>query len=171
LPAAAAATTLASGDHRGTGEFAGAAAVTLGATFGLKYLVDERRPNGGRHSFPSGHTSISFCSAEFLRRRYGPACGLPAYALAAFVAWSRVEAKEHYVHDVLAGAAIGIVSSRVLATPYRGHTLGVVAGSEGRAGWRFGITIAVPAPGLGRGGSAPRSLSRAPILSQGAPEE
>src|SRR5690349_3992866 len=36
-------------------------------TEGLKYAINERRPNGGLHSFPSGHTSIAFTGAEFIR--------------------------------------------------------------------------------------------------------
>jgi len=89
-------------------------------TFGLQYTIDEKRPNGEPHSFPSGHTSISFASAEFVRNRYGWKYGLPAYVLASFVAYSRVEAKQHYIHDVLAGAAIGIVSSYLFTRPYEG---------------------------------------------------
>src|SRR5689334_2533807 len=32
-------------------------------TYGLKYSVTEERPNGGGHSFPSGHTSVAFSGA------------------------------------------------------------------------------------------------------------
>jgi membrane-associated phospholipid phosphatase len=135
LPAAATTTTLGHRDRRGTQQFAAAAALTLGTTYGLKYSDAERRPNGGKHSFPSGHSSISFCSAEFLRRRYGPAYGAPAYALAAFVAYSRVEAKAHYVHDVIAGAALGMISSYLLARPFHDHRLGIAAGGDGRSAW------------------------------------
>jgi hypothetical protein len=78
-------------------------------TEGLKYAVNETRPNGGRHSFPSGHTSFAFTGAEFIRKEYGWGWGIPAYAAASFVGWSRVESNEHYTRDVLAGAAIGIL--------------------------------------------------------------
>lgn len=78
-------------------------------TQGLKYVVDETRPNGGRHSFPSGHTSFAFAGAEFIRKEYGWGWGIPAYATAGFVGWSRVESHQHYARDVLAGAAIGIL--------------------------------------------------------------
>jgi len=74
--------------------------VTLGVTYSLKYAVDETRPNGGNQSFPSAHTSISFSAAEFMRKRLWLEYGIPAYALASFVAYSRVEAREHYAHDV-----------------------------------------------------------------------
>src|SRR5256885_2577646 len=58
-------------DDEGTLQFAKSAGVTTAVTYALKYLVPDERPNGGAHAFPSGHTSISFCSAEFIRKRYG----------------------------------------------------------------------------------------------------
>lgn len=86
----------------------GRAGLTTGA---LKYTVNETRPNGGAHSFPSGHASAAFTGAEFIRKEYGWSWGAPAYLAASFVAWSRVEADKHYTHDVLAGAAIGILAN------------------------------------------------------------
>jgi membrane-associated phospholipid phosphatase len=80
-------------------------------TVALKHAVDETRPNGGRYSFPSGHASFAFTGAEFIRKEYGWEWGLPAYAAASFVAWSRVEANKHYTRDVLAGAAVGILAN------------------------------------------------------------
>jgi len=76
----------------------------------LKSTVDETRPDGGSHSFPSGHASTAFAAAEFIRSEYGWAWGTPALLAASFVAWSRVEARRHYTHDVLAGAAIGVLA-------------------------------------------------------------
>jgi membrane-associated phospholipid phosphatase len=120
LPAAAAGLTLEQRDWPGTLEFAESAALTLGVTYALKYTVQERRPNGGNESFPSGHTSISFSAAEFMRKRYGLEYGIPAYALASFVAYSRVESGQHHPGDVIAGASIGIVSSYIFTKPYKG---------------------------------------------------
>jgi membrane-associated phospholipid phosphatase len=107
-------------DGEGAMEFGESAAATLGVTYGLKYTVEEHRPNGGTQSFPSGHTSISVCAAEFIRKRYGWEYAVPAYALAGFVGYSRVEAREHYPHDVLAGAAIGFASSFLFTKSYKG---------------------------------------------------
>jgi PAP2 superfamily len=81
------------------------------ATGVLKLTVHETRPNGGSHSFPSGHASTAFAGAEFIRKEYGWGWGTPAYLAAGFVAWSRVEAKQHYTRDVLAGAAIGVLAN------------------------------------------------------------
>jgi hypothetical protein len=80
-------------------------------TAALKYAVDAKRPDGGSRSFPSGHTSLAFTGAEFIRKEYGWGWGAPAYLAAGFVGWSRVEAKRHYTRDVLAGAAIGILAN------------------------------------------------------------
>jgi membrane-associated phospholipid phosphatase len=123
LPATAAGLTLGYKDGKGALQFGESAALTLGVTYTLKYTVNETRPNGGSQSFPSGHSSISFCSAEFMRKRYGWEYGIPAYAVASFVAYSRVESREHYPHDVIAGASIGIVSSYIFTRPYKGWTV------------------------------------------------
>lgn len=120
LPATAAGMALVNKDEKGALQFGGSAALTVGLTYGLKYTVNEDRPNGGSRSFPSMHASISFSSAEFIRKRYGWEYGVPAYVAATFVAYSRVECREHYTHDVIAGAAIGMVSSHLLTTPFKG---------------------------------------------------
>jgi len=123
LPASAAGLTLGYKDGAGTLQLGESAALTLGVTYGLKYSIDEQRPNGRSHSFPSGHSSISFSSAEFMRKRYGWEYGIPAYAAASFVAYSRVEAREHYPRDVIAGASIGIVSSYIFTRHYKGWSI------------------------------------------------
>src|SRR5437763_16436377 len=60
LPATAAGLTLGYKDGDGALEFGESAALTLGVTYGLKYSIDEQRPTGGRHFFPSALCSISF---------------------------------------------------------------------------------------------------------------
>src|SRR5258706_8126262 len=104
LPATAAGITLAYKDKQGGWELGESLAITAGVTYALKYGIDERRPDGGNQSMPSGHSSISFSSAEYLRKRYGWEYGVPAYAAASFVAYSRVESREHHPQDVIAGA-------------------------------------------------------------------
>ena len=120
LPAAAAGLTLGFRDGPGALELGKSAALTLGLTYGLKCTIDEKRPNGDNQSFPSTHASISFTSAEFVRKRYGWDYGIPAYVVASFVAYSRVQSKQHYTHDVIIGAAIGIGSSYLFTQPYKG---------------------------------------------------
>lgn len=115
--AAAGGMTLGLWDLEGMKQLGSSATVTLGSTLALKYGVDERRPNGGDHSFPSLHASVAFAAAEYLRARYGWTYGIPAYGLASFVAYSRVDSRNHYVHDVIAGAALGIGCSYFFTTP------------------------------------------------------
>lgn len=80
----------------------------------LKIAVDRERPNGGGHAFPSGHASATFVSAAVLERHFGWRVGLPAYAVAGFVGWSRVRDGEHWISDVVAGATIGTVIGRTV---------------------------------------------------------
>jgi membrane-associated phospholipid phosphatase len=56
--------------------------------------------------------------ATFIHKRYGWKYAVPAYIAATYVGYSRVEADKHYVEDVIAGAAIGVLSSYFLTTPY-----------------------------------------------------
>lgn len=102
-------------DWKGTKQAAfsiGAASLT---TTGLKQIVSEERPDHSNdHSFPSGHTSVSFAAAATLEKRYGWQIGVPAHLVAAFVGVARVEADKHFVHDVVAGAAIGEISGWLL---------------------------------------------------------
>ena len=121
LPATAGGLSLVYKDGKGALQFVESTALALGSTFALKYTISEERPNhDDNHSFPSTHSSVSFSSAEFIRMRYGWEYGIPAYTVATVVAFSRVQAKQHYWHDVIAGAAIGIGSSYLLTQPYKG---------------------------------------------------
>ncbi len=89
-------------------------------TYGLKYSIDEQRPNGQPHSFPSGHTSAAFMGAEFIRKEYGAWPGVPAYLAASYVGWTRQQSRNHYTRDVLAGAAVGILSNHDLSELHAG---------------------------------------------------
>ena len=137
LPASAAGLALSLKDGEGALQLAESGVLTLGVTFGLKYAVHAQRPSGRSHSFPSGHTAAAFFPAEFLRKRYGWEFGLPAYILASYVAYSRVESREHYLRDVAAGAAIGLVSSYMLTTPYKGWRVQLEV-DRGNRGFKIG---------------------------------
>lgn len=137
LPASAAVLTYANHDRKGFLQFAESEALTLGLTYGLKYSIDAKRPDGGDHSFPSGHTSISFSAAEFIRERYGWGYGIPAYLASTFVGYSRVESKQHYTRDVIAGAVFGIGSSALFTTPYKGWHVHADTGNS-----HYGIGLA-----------------------------
>ncbi len=130
LPAFAGGMALEHRDRTGVIDLGESAIVTLGLTYSLKYSVKEKRPDGGNYSFPSGHTSISFCAAEFVDRRYGWKFGVPSYAVASFVGYSRVEAKRHYTRDVIAGGAIGFASSYLLTKPFKNVSLEPIANAN-----------------------------------------
>ena len=83
-------------------------------TSSLKMAVGRTRPSGGTHSFPSGHTSSAFAGASMLDDNFGGAIGVSAYGLAGLTGYSRIESGAHYPSDVLAGAAIGILTAGVL---------------------------------------------------------
>ncbi|MEN0057208.1 MAG: phosphatase PAP2 family protein, partial [Bdellovibrio sp.] len=79
-------------------------------------LAQRERPSGRDHlSFPSGHGSSAFATATSLAYSYGYKVGIPAYALAGFVAASRVNENIHWLSDVVAGAALGIFWGRASA--------------------------------------------------------
>ncbi|MGK2906804.1 MAG: phosphatase PAP2 family protein [Desulfuromonadales bacterium] len=129
LAATAVGATAVNHDGEGFLQYGKSVLLSTGATAVLKYSVEEERPNGEDRSFPSLHTSFSFAAAEYLRKRYGWEYGLPAYAAASFVGYSRVESDNHYWHDVLAGAAIGIASSYLFTESYHGVR---ISGSAGK---------------------------------------
>ena len=79
-------------------------------TGAVKMSVRRGRPDGTEFSFPSGHTSVSFASATVLQRHFGWKAGVPAYAMASYVAASRIHDKRHFLSDVAFGAVVGIVS-------------------------------------------------------------
>lgn len=136
LPAAAFAVTLRQNDRDGRRQFYRSFVVNAGATWLLKEAVSDERPDGrGDDAFPSGHASMAFQSAAFLHKRYGIRKAWPAWTLAGFVAWSRVDADEHDTADVLGGAALGVATglllterlhTKVALTPWVGDgTVGV----------------------------------------------
>ena len=95
---------------------------TLGIAYSLKYTWNEKRPNGGPNSFPSGHTSAAFAGASFIQLNYGWKWGIPAYAAASYVGWSRVASKAHWYHDVLVGAGLGIGVNMYFANAAKGKS-------------------------------------------------
>jgi len=125
LPAAALGMTAVYKDGEGALDFIKALAVTEAVTYGLKYTINSERPDGGDHSFPSGHTAAAFAGAAFIQQRYGWDCGVPAYIAATLVGFSRITSKNHYAQDVLAGAAIGIGANLLFTKKYEKKNLTV----------------------------------------------
>ncbi|MBN8214385.1 MAG: phosphatase PAP2 family protein [Xanthomonadales bacterium] len=133
LPATAYIATFAMDDPEGRKQFYKSFATNIAVTYAIKYAIDKPRPEGnGGQAFPSGHTSTSFQSATFIHRRYGLKYGIPAYAAATYVGWSRVEGEsdKHDFSDVAAGAVVGIISGYYFTTPYNGFTVTPTADSK-----------------------------------------
>jgi hypothetical protein len=88
-----------------------------GIFFSLKKITRQLRPDGSSYtSFPSGHTAEAFASAEFLHQEYkdvSPWYGVAGYAMAATVGYLRMYNNKHWLSDVIAGAGLGIVSTKV----------------------------------------------------------
>ncbi|MEY2884662.1 MAG: hypothetical protein RL490_2386, partial [Pseudomonadota bacterium] len=119
IPVAATVITIHEKDKNGLYQLAETGVVALSATEALKYGVNSTRPNGGDHSFPSGHTATAFAGAGFLHARYGWKVGLPFELLAAGVGFARVQTRDHHWYDVVAGAAIGEGSAFLLTKRLR----------------------------------------------------
>ena len=99
----------------------------------------EHRPEGAGYSFPSGHAATAFASATVLQRRFGWKAGIPAYAVATYVAASRVDMQRHYLSDVVFGAAIGIVAGRTVTVGGHEFEVGPMATGSGGAGIGFSL--------------------------------
>jgi len=137
LPLAGIGMATLKGDRQGQRQFLWSATTNAVITAGLKSAIDKQRPDGTCcNSFPSSHTSFAFMGASFLQSRYGRKFAVPAYGAAAFVAYSRVAADRHYVEDVIAGAAIGYLSSYLFTTRYEDMEITPVAGDG-----YFGIAV------------------------------
>ncbi|MEE9372592.1 MAG: phosphatase PAP2 family protein [Saprospiraceae bacterium] len=84
--------------------------IMYATTKSLKKIIDSRRPDGGRQSFPSGHTSQAFTGATLFFHHYKSKniwLASSAYALAIATGTFRVLNNRHWVSDVFFGAGLG----------------------------------------------------------------
>jgi membrane-associated phospholipid phosphatase len=103
-------------DYRGVGELAVSVFLTQGISELSKKAFPTKRPDWKhgcpKNSFPSGHVASTFSAASYLRIRYNnPNYYVPAYTIAVFTAYSRVQAKRHRVVDVFTAAALAEIVS------------------------------------------------------------
>lgn len=90
--------------------------LNFGMTHGIKKMINEKRPDGGNYSFPSGHTANAFLGAHIAFKELkdsNPVLACSGYAVALFVAGSRVYNNRHWISDVVAGAGFGILSTEL----------------------------------------------------------
>ncbi|MFN8061052.1 MAG: phosphatase PAP2 family protein [Vicinamibacterales bacterium] len=126
-------------------DLVGAQIVSGVITQGLKFSAGRLRPDGSNHrSFPSGHASSAFATASVLERHFGWKAAVPAYAFGAYVGAARMAEDKHFLSDVIAGAAIGIVAGHAATFDVHRQRVGVgVAPTDGGAALTFSI---VPRP-------------------------
>ena len=91
-------------------------AIMAGSVFALKKITGQQRPDGSAYnSFPSGHTATAFSGAEFMQleyKEYSPFLRYSGYAMAAGTGVLRMYNNRHWLSDVIAGAGVGILSTR-----------------------------------------------------------
>lgn len=91
--------------------------ITNASVFSIKTFSHQLRPDGSAYtSFPSGHTAEAFANAEFLRQEYkdvSPWYGVAGYAIAATTGYLRLYNNKHWLSDVIAGAGVGIASTKL----------------------------------------------------------
>jgi membrane-associated phospholipid phosphatase len=87
-------------------------------TQSLKRITNRQRPDGSdNRSFPSGHTTTAFIAAELLHQEYGHRSvwySIAGYGTAAVTGYLRLYNNKHWLGDVLAGAAVGMASTRLM---------------------------------------------------------
>jgi hypothetical protein len=87
-------------------------------TRSVKLIAQRERPTteteGNTDSFPSGHASAAWTTTTVLWRHFGWKVGVPASLVASFASASRLQQNDHYMSDVLFGAAIGVAVGRTV---------------------------------------------------------
>jgi membrane-associated phospholipid phosphatase len=94
-----------------------------GITYGLKYTLNVQRPDSSDNkSMPSGHTTRAFAAATWLHLEYGkeyPLLSILGYTSATAVGVLRMMNNEHWISDVLIGAAVGMASTHLIYTTHK----------------------------------------------------
>ena len=88
----------------------------------VKSFTSRLRPDmSDTHSFPSGHTSNAFVSAEFFWQEYkhrSKWLASAGYLMAGTTGYYRLKNNKHWLSDVIAGAGIGILSTKLIYAIY-----------------------------------------------------
>lgn len=83
----------------------------------LKHATHQLRPdNSTYNSFPSGHTTTAFVGAEMMNQEFGwrsPWYSVAGYTMATGTAFLRIMNNRHWLSDVVAGAGIGMLSTKI----------------------------------------------------------
>ena len=77
--------------------------------------AEDFHPFSGNTSAPSGHSAMAFALAASLGEEiHNPWASFGLYAAATATAWSRVNDNVHWFSDIVAGAAVGVVSAKFM---------------------------------------------------------
>jgi len=100
------------------------------------------RPFSDHDAFPSGHTTVAFALATSLAEEiHRPWATAVLYAGATGTAWSRLNDHEHWLSDVLGGAAVGITAAKAIEGRWRIFGLGppqfLVSPDRASVEWRL----------------------------------
>jgi membrane-associated phospholipid phosphatase len=103
------------------------------STTGIKHVADRNRPDGSNnYSFPSGHTASAFAAAELLNQEYrnvSPWISYAGYTVATLTGALRMYNNRHWLSDVVAGAGVGIASTKIAYLIYP-HLKKLVIGKQ-----------------------------------------
>jgi membrane-associated phospholipid phosphatase len=111
---------------RAGGRISGGLLIAAATTTFLKHATGRGRPShfsdphrfrpfSGRDSWPSGHATMAFALAASVSDeiRSTPVT-VTLYTAATLTGWSRMNDNRHWLSDVLAGAAVGITSAKLM---------------------------------------------------------
>ena len=110
--------------------------LVLKRAFGRERIEDSNGrtvfvPGSSHDSFPSGHTTTAFAIASVIATRSkGWPIPVIAYAAAALVALDRINTRDHFASDVVAGAFLGTTIGRFLVKRHGDEKAGVLSKAE-----------------------------------------
>ena len=96
---------------------AGSVLVTGALGLGMRKISENIKAyNSANTQFPSGHTANAFRGAELLHQELkfnNPILSYSGYIVATGVGLLRIYSKKHYLSEVIAGAGLGILSTKL----------------------------------------------------------
>jgi len=107
--------------------------------------ADDFKPFSGNDAFPSGHTTMAFALATSLANEiHRPWATAGLLTLAAGTGWSRLDANQHWLSDVVAGAAVGFTSAQLIDRKWRVFHVRPPTILLGARGPVLGWTVSLP---------------------------
>lgn len=83
-----------------------------------------KKDNSSFVSFPSGHTTVAFAAATVFAMEYREYRAVPilAYSAATAIGLSRIVQNQHWISDVMVGAALGFLCGRQVVNNYHRYS-------------------------------------------------